>query len=239
MTRHAIPRREALRHLGLLTGGALSASTVAGILAGCRADVGGHAFRALDRRQHALTDTLVDLILPETDTPGARAAGVPAFIDTLLADWMDDGERGRFLAGLADVDARADAAHGRRFVDLEPDQQVALLTALDAEAYPESPPAESPPTPAQDATAAAAGNALQGTDAMQDAAEATVGTPDTTAAEAPAEEPPPPFFNTLKELTLAGYYTSEIGATQELHWIAAPGRFDADVPLADVGRTWA
>ena len=185
---------------------------------------------------------LVDLILPDTDTPGARAAGVPAFIDTLLADWMDDGERDRFLAGLADVDARADAAHGKRFVDLEPDQQVAILTALDAEAYPETAPAEAPPE--QDATVAAAGNALQGTDAMQDAAQATVGTPDTTAAEAPAaeapaDELPPPFFSTLKELTLAGYYTSEIGATQELHWTAAPGRFDADAPLADVGRTWA
>ena len=52
-------------------------------------------------------------------------------------------------------------------------------------------------------------------------------------------EGPPPFFRQLKELTLAGYYTSEAGATEELQWSAAHGRWEADVPLADVGRAWA
>ncbi len=50
---------------------------------------------------------------------------------------------------------------------------------------------------------------------------------------------PLPFFATLKEWTLVGYYTSEIGATQELQWLAAPGRYDSDLPLKEVGRTWA
>ncbi len=50
---------------------------------------------------------------------------------------------------------------------------------------------------------------------------------------------PLPFFATLKEWTLAGYYTSEAGATQELQWIASPGRYDGDLSLEDVGRTWA
>ena len=49
----------------------------------------------------------------------------------------------------------------------------------------------------------------------------------------------PPFYRQLKELTLAGYYTSEVGATQELQWLAAPGRYDADAPLSEVGRAWA
>ncbi len=50
---------------------------------------------------------------------------------------------------------------------------------------------------------------------------------------------PLPFFATLKEWTLVGYYTSEIGATQELQWLAAPGRYDPDLPLEEVGPTWA
>jgi hypothetical protein len=232
-----ISRREALGRIGLLVGGALSASTVSAILAGCRAEpsADGYAFRALDREQQELTGTLVDLILPETDTPGARAAGVPAFIDKLLADWMDDAERTRFLAGLADVDARARREHNARFVDLDPEQQVALLTVLDREAFPpyEPPPAE------EDAEAAAAENTQAGTDAMAEGAEEEVGQVDSAAAGPPAEEPPPPFFSQLKELTVAGYYTSEVGATQELQWSAAPGRYDADVPLSEVGRTWA
>lgn len=228
---NAITRREALRRIGLLTGGALSASTVSAVLAGCRAEpAGSYAFRALDPDQQALTGTLVDLILPDTDTPGARAAGVPGFIDTLLADWMDEGERAHFLAGLADVDARAQAAHGTRFVDLDAAQQTALVTELDRAAYAE------PPTEIEtQADEAAAGRAQAGSDAMAEEAERTVGQPDTTVAE----ETSPPFFSTLKELTIAGYYTSEVGATQELRWNPAPGRLDADVPFSEVGRTWA
>jgi hypothetical protein len=53
------------------------------------------------------------------------------------------------------------------------------------------------------------------------------------------DERPLPFFATLKEWTLSGYYTSAAGATQELQWLAVPGRWDADVPLGEVGRTWA
>jgi hypothetical protein len=45
------------------------------------------------------------------------------------------------------------------------------------------------------------------------------------------------FFRTLKELVLVGYYTSEVGATQEL----APnplGSWRADIPYAEVGHVW-
>lgn len=231
---HIITRREALGRIGLLVGGALSASTVSAILAGCRAEhAPDYAFQALDREGQALTGRLVDLILPETDTPGARAAGVPRFIDKLLADWMEDTERAHFLAGLADVDARAERQHGAPFVDLDAAQQTALLEELDREAFPpyEEPPAE------EAAAEAAAGSAVSGTDAMAEAAEEEVGQVDSSAA-APVEEAPP-FFSQLKELTIAGYYTSEIGATQELQWLAAPGRYEPDLPLSDVGRTWA
>jgi hypothetical protein len=48
-----------------------------------------------------------------------------------------------------------------------------------------------------------------------------------------------PFFRTMKDLTRLGDYTSEIGMTQELQWMAAPGKYDGCVPLEEVGRTWA
>ena len=50
---------------------------------------------------------------------------------------------------------------------------------------------------------------------------------------------PTPFFRTLKELTLVGYYTSQPGATQELKYARVPGRFSGCVPLTAVGRTWS
>lgn len=48
-----------------------------------------------------------------------------------------------------------------------------------------------------------------------------------------------PFFLTFKELTLLGYFTSEVGATEVLQYEAVPGRYDGCVPLEEVGRTWA
>ena len=36
---------------------------------------------------------------------------------------------------------------------------------------------------------------------------------------------------TIKGLILIGYYTSEIGASQELRYVLVPGRFDPDVKL--------
>lgn len=48
----------------------------------------------------------------------------------------------------------------------------------------------------------------------------------------------PPFMRTMKELVVAGYYTSEIGQTVELH--TPPfGSYEADVPLEAIGRSWA
>ena len=54
-----------------------------------------------------------------------------------------------------------------------------------------------------------------------------------------AERRDVPWFRTIKELTVLGYYTSEIGATKELKYVAVPERFEGCVPLTQIGRTWA
>lgn len=45
-------------------------------------------------------------------------------------------------------------------------------------------------------------------------------------------------YRKVKELTLIGYYTSEIGATEELEYDPVPGPFEV-VPVADYPRTWS
>lgn len=47
------------------------------------------------------------------------------------------------------------------------------------------------------------------------------------------------FFRTMKELTLAGYFTTEVGATQVLQYEPVPGSYDGCVPLEEIGKTWA
>jgi Gluconate 2-dehydrogenase subunit 3 len=90
-------------------------------------------FRTLDPDQQALVTALAELIIPETDTPGAKSVQVPEFIDLLLTEWAPADEKAGLLAGLADIDARAAAqGSGQRFVALTPEQAAPLVTALDA-----------------------------------------------------------------------------------------------------------
>jgi len=184
----AIDRRAALKRLALLTGGALSASTVAAVMSGCQPRTDGAAVwqpRALQSDQAETLATVADLIIPPTDTPGARAAGVHEYIDVMLADFHDATFRADFVAGIDGIEATAQANYGAAFTELTTADQVALLTAMEA-----------------------------GED---------------------------PFWPTLKGQVIVGYYTSEVGATEELQYRRVPGQFLGCVPLNEAGngRTWA
>lgn len=90
--------------------------------------------QALTADQARLVDVVAELIIPATDTPGAREAGVPQFIDRALANYCGKAQAERLRGGLARMDADARAAHGAAFVALTPQQQVELLTVYDREA---------------------------------------------------------------------------------------------------------
>src|SRR6266478_3798707 len=94
--------------------------------------LGDVPFRTLNREQQALVTTIAEMIIPETDTPGATSVKVPEFIDLILTEWAGDDERAAFLAGLADIDTRAAAMGSPRFVGLPAAKKGELMTALDA-----------------------------------------------------------------------------------------------------------
>jgi len=72
-------------------------------------------------------------IIPADDTPGATAAGVPAFIARMLTDWYDQPDRSRVIAGIESLDTLARRRHGRAFVACSSAEQDALLLELDRE----------------------------------------------------------------------------------------------------------
>lgn len=192
-------RRELLKHTALLLGAAVSPSVVSAVLSGCRhgapAAQGSAAWRpqTLSADQDNLVTTLCELIIPATDTPGAREARVNEFVDLMMTRFYAPAERDRFAAGLADVERRSAARAGKAFAAASPDAQTAILTELDAEAQ----------------KAMASGAAQK------------------------------PFFSMLKELTVVGYYTSEIGATIELKYVDMVRRYEGDIPFARAGRTYS
>lgn len=232
MTGTPIDRREALRRTALALGGLLSAPTLAAMLAGCDTSPAGEAGwtpRALSSAQGELVATIAEHIIPATDTPGARAVGVHRFIDVMLAEYYPADERAAFLAGLTDVDHRAQAAHGAAFTALAPAQQRDVLTALDREAY-AAPVAPTVPRPSDERGGDAGGGRTEN---------ATGASPKAVAAFVHPRPRRQPFFRTMKELTLLGYYSSQVGATRELKYAQVPGRFDGCIPFASVGRAWS
>ena len=47
------------------------------------------------------------------------------------------------------------------------------------------------------------------------------------------------FFKSMKELTVLGYYTSEVGAKQELRYNPVPMRYKGDYLYSEVGTQWS
>jgi phosphoserine phosphatase len=130
-------RRELIRVLG----SALAVPLLAGLPVEQLEAVGrathrrvrGRGLGVLDPHQSETVATLAEMIIPQTDTPGARAARVHEFIDLLLGEWFSEEERARFLTGLADVDTKSRDLFGTDFLAATGAQRTALLTGLDAE----------------------------------------------------------------------------------------------------------
>ena len=135
--------------------------------------------KVLDAHQDRTVVAISELIIPQTDTPGAKAAKVNQFVDLVLSEASPE-ERQAFLRGLAWMDARSRERSGADFVSAAPEQQTALLTTLSSRTEP--------------------------------------------SADAVGRD----FFDSIKSLTVTGYYTTEIGLRQELG--EDGGLFLADYP---------
>lgn len=238
-----LDRREALRRVAVALGATLSAPTLAAALAACAGDAPRDAGRGdstatLTADQRARISAIAEHILPATDTPGAIAAGVPAFVATVIDGHLAAPERARFVAGLDALDRRARREGGATFVRCTPAVQLALLTRLDMRTFAHAPapaPGRARPDPDR--------RTLPGAGATPVPPELDG---DARGTRAPAVGAPTPFgddevafFRAMKELTLLGYYTSQPGATRELRYAAVPGRYDGCVPVDAGTRTWA
>lgn len=53
------------------------------------------------------------------------------------------------------------------------------------------------------------------------------------------KDDPSHYFRMMKELTLLGYFTSEVGATQALRYLPVPGHYDGNLPYKKGDRAWA
>ncbi len=136
-----LTRREAILRVSAMLGGAALVGQTA-MLAACspegakapapKAPADEALFTDSDL---ALLDEIAETILPETSTPGAKAAGVGAFMALMVKDAYYPPDQAIFHEGMAAVDARCRDASGRSFTAASPADRLKLLEALDAEQF--------------------------------------------------------------------------------------------------------
>ncbi len=122
MSQFELPRRVALK-----AGAGLVSVAVAGLPA-----AESWTAQTLDAHQMATVEALGDLIIPVTDTPGAKAALVHRYVDLFITDGPDT-ERVRFLDGLGWLDGYTNGKYQKTFLKLSAPDQVRVLQTLDSD----------------------------------------------------------------------------------------------------------
>jgi len=190
-------------------GGAISASTLSIVNQGCN-PVSKKNGELFTADQEGMITELADTIIPATATPGAKAAGVGPFVAMMVKECYPDTIQKTFTAGLDDLEKRSKSKFSKSFVTASAAERATVLQEVVGE--------------------------LQKKKDEEKAKENAGGgkkSPQT------ASKKDPNFFQLAKELTMLGYFTSEIGAKQALNYIPVPGKYDACTDMTPGQKAWA
>ena len=239
-----IDRREAIRRVSAILGG-ISFVGGSALLNACEKErpAATPATRIGDFSPEdiAFLDEVADTILPETKTPGAKAAKTGAFMALMVTDTYEPKEQQIFRDGMHKLDEASRKANNVAFMQATPQQRLSLLQTVDREQKEYSDAREAArrrkrAAPRDTATPAEAKKAEAYLESPRK--EAALGA-DVGAATAITADSPTHYFRMMKELALLGYFTSEIGCTQALRYVESPGRFDPCVPYKPGEKAWA
>ncbi len=123
-------RRRAIRNLAILSGSAFLAT--AGILNACKAS--DKKRTELSEKDIPLLDAIGETIIPETATsPGAKAAGIGAYMVKMVNDCYNTKDRNIFIDGLDSFEVSCQKQFSENFTALNPIQKKQFLIQLDAE----------------------------------------------------------------------------------------------------------
>jgi hypothetical protein len=128
-----IDRREAIRRVSALLGGAALVGGSA-LWTGCRSErAPGAGEGAFTPDDIAFLDEVAETILPETKTPGAKAAKVGAFMALMVTDSYEERDQKIFRRGMQQLDEASRKATNTSFMSATPEARLALLGSLDRE----------------------------------------------------------------------------------------------------------
>jgi gluconate 2-dehydrogenase gamma chain len=105
------------------------------------------ARRFLSKPQFSLLSAIADTMIPVTDTPGALAAGVPAKLDGMLANWASTETKMKIIDALGRIETAAMTQKNKTFAALSTQDRVAILRPHDASALKRVPAPANAPKP--------------------------------------------------------------------------------------------
>lgn len=196
-----------------MVGGAVTAPSLAAILNSCKSpsDSAASGF-SLDTDQRSLLAEIAEVIIPKTDTPGAKDTGTPEVIEILLKDCYSEEQQKHFVAGLKDLEAESKKLGGS-FVSLDEANKLAVVHTMRDKARAEK----------EDAEKVKIVDAETGKE----------------KEDVTKKEPLIPFFTLVRDLTIFGYYSSEYGVTKAFDYSPVPGRFDPCMKVTPDQRAYS
>jgi hypothetical protein len=204
-------RRDAVGRVALIMGGAVIGAEF--FISGCKT-TSTQVSDLFDTDHVAFLDEIADTILPATAaSPGAKAAKVGQFIAVMVRDCYEPKDQKVFLEGIGKLDEAGKKKFSGKFMELTAQQRTDLLIALDKEQkeyYKEA-------------------YKKMGADMEKHKSDPKYKAP----------EPANHYFKMMKELTLLGYFTSEVGATKALRYMETPGHYDGCITYKKGDKAWA
>lgn len=123
-----INRREAIKRTALMLGLAVSSSSITSALARVGSGVGtASSATYLSELEFATIDALAEVILPRSDTPGARDVGVAAFVDVTFGKYMDEEDVDLLRSSLDKFEQASIESAGSSFVKLSFEEQATFF----------------------------------------------------------------------------------------------------------------
>jgi len=161
----------------------------------------------------SLLNEIAELIIPTTDTPGAKAGDVGSFMAIAVTECYEPQHQSAFVAGLRAVESACLRRYGRGFQEVTASERTALLSEIDGERK---------------------WRELwnRGERGLRIVAKPLVG-----AMPSPVQTPH--YFTMMTDLTMLGYFTSQPGATQALRHNPIPGDYNGSLPYRKGDRAWS
>jgi hypothetical protein len=150
-------------------------------------------------KKQSLIAELVDIIIPRTDTPGAKDAYVDQFVIKMISYGSDATVQRTFINGIQELEKYCEDTYSKEFVQCSIQDRTNVMKHFESKSNHSNPFLNKVKTKIFGQS----------------------------------------FFQKLKDLTVEGYCTSQIGATQGLAYDYIPSSYESCVLLRNNQRSWA